>query len=180
MISVAQMQAFLEYGPDKVPMLTALRDEVIALFEKLSNGLWNARADHVQDELAECQSRVFWLRLLPVTAITSVETKAIGEATWNLEDPTAYELVRGRELRIASGYWPELVRVTYDGGYDDTTCPADIRRAILLQMQFTETRNKAGRGIMTQEAVESGSTTYAPADLHETFRLAVRAHRRFA
>ena len=181
MISVGRLSEFLKFPASQAAEVERIRLEVIELFEKLTNGLWNTRAGYVQVEEPGEEQRYLWLRLLPVVTLTSVEGKGLSDAAWTAISTSGYAVLRGKQVRSLLGSWPDLVQITYDGGYDDTTCPPEVQRALMLQAEFTYSRNREGRGALVSEGFPGGGqTTFGKADLHPFFAKVVAMRRRHA
>lgn len=159
--------------------LQSLRDAVVAQFEELTGYLWNARTGYVEileNTLRDCAD-VVWLSLSPVTTLTTVEEKARASgATWTALASTDYELIGAHRLTKLTGSFEDLVRVTYTGGYSDTTCPSAIANALLAQAKFLASRLDDQKIAISQQAFEAGSTTLLSPDVHPLFASCVKTH----
>ena len=75
--------------------------------------------------------------------------------------------------------WLRNVRVTYDGGVDDSDCPEDVREALALQCQYVLHRHRGERSVMSGVTGPSGGVTFmVSADVHPHFKAQAQLHRR--
>lgn len=175
MIDLSLLRRELSPSQDQEEYLTDIRDEVVALFEEVTGGLWNARTSYVEEFRFEARRiRSFWPKLRPVTTVTSLKWKWDRDDDYEDVDADEYERVDDRFIREHSrnrdAFWYPYVQLTYDGGYTETTCPADIRRACVLQAKFMTARNSDGRLITKSQNFEGGAGVYEENWLHPFFK----------
>jgi len=169
-----------------VAQVPILRDAVVTQWEQASGLLWTARTDYqeVISNLGSGHSTTIWLSLRPVSEVTLVEQR-----DWYRSGPAYVELdeddyaVDGHTIEKVDGCpWMGHVRVTYTGGYDEDTCPADVRLALLKQVSFLLARNSSEKIALASHASRGGggSAQYLPADYHPLFKAALIARGRKA
>lgn len=182
MISISRMRENIPALASKDAELEALRSAVEQQFEELTGFLWAERTAYVavlENSLRGEERDTVWVPLAPVTALTLVEEKMRSPgAAWSTVASTDYELVGQRRLNKLTGDWADLVRVTLTGGYSDTTCPADLQNALLVQAKLLQARTSDTMIALSQQAVEKTSANLLAPDLHPLFAQAVRSRRR--
>ena len=180
MLNIQRLREKLKFDPLEDHKLNDLRDSIIGLWEELTNGLWNYRVGHLQIlELPSTDLKKVYLELRPVVSVSLVEEKdSVWDATWRILASTEYFLLGANAIRRVSGFWKTSVRITYIGGYTDTTCPKDIQRALIVQSQFQVQRNKDEKITVKSEGFEGGSEAYLQASIHPYFQSVVSNRRR--
>lgn len=185
MITIPEFRALLEWDPDKDAELKDVLTEVIADWEMLTGRPWQKQTGRVEEIRVEHHLDTFlWLALTPVLAVTKVEERVAGSADWSTLESTGYYLKAstGRLERLG-GAWRPFVRVTYDGGYDATTCPAQVKRALVLQARFLQARMSDANLIVRGKSVSgraggSEATFLTREDFHPRFAKLAAQHRR--
>lgn len=186
MIALKDLRDRLGLNPADDDRLKIIRDAVVALWEARTNRLWEFRTGHEQefrlDELYERRGSL-WLDLCPVTAVSLVEEWNDGDDVEEL-DADEFALIRARRIIPLTSLsvgptWLQNVRVTYDGGYDDTDCPEDIREALAIQAQYVLHRHKGERSVLSGISGPGGSVQFmVSADIHPHFKAQVKLHAR--
>lgn len=120
--------------------LEGLRDAVVEQFEQMTGLLWNQRTGYVETSQIWPGQEVVFLSLRPVSSITSVEERRRSDTEYSELATSKYALDGHRLVRLDSLFWDGIVKVTYSGGYTETTCPADVRLALLKQAAFLTAR----------------------------------------
>lgn len=170
MITIARLRDALALDPTRDAELSLIRSQVIGGWEELTKMLWDERADH--EEIFEprgSQHDTLLLSLQPVTAISTVEVREAFDSGWTTLADTAYMQIGRRQLRRIDGfYWPELIRVTYDGGTD--AADESIQAAMIIQARFMISRTDAGKIITKSQNFEGGAGVFESADWHPHFK----------
>lgn len=182
MITVAELRAHSDINVDEDHELISLRAQVVALWETLTGGKWDLVAGEVLDYTpASNRENKLWLPRAPVASITSVEERYEDESTFTTLDSTSYILAvaaKGRVERLNS-HWRPRVRVTYTGGYDETTCPADIRDALFVQARYMRERIDGEKLTVKGQSNRQGVATFLDDSwLHARFKRLAQFHRR--
>lgn len=155
----------------------------VAMFEHLTNGLWEYRAAFVQEEYLQTETRRVKLQLLPVETITLVEeTDVATGTTWNEVLSTDYLVVK-RELVRPSSFWRQRVRVTYSGGYkadraSALATPLELVHALILQCVFSRQRNSEQAIAMKSQGLERVTAGYIEGDVSPTLARVAKLWRR--
>ncbi len=186
MISLKELRDRLGLKPSDDDRLRIIRKNVIALWAARTNRLWNARTDHVEEfQLEEYYQRrsPIWLALTPVSSIGKIEVWSDGNEASPTELGSGYwKLLAdvGKVTRLAqTTCWHRNVRVTYSGGYSDTTSPEDIRETLAIQAQYILHRHSGERSVMSGVSGLSGNVQFmVSADVHPHFKAQAKLHRR--
>lgn len=171
--------------------LASLRDVVVDQFERATGLLWKRREDFRQAFCnfgrpgidGQTAATTIWLPLRPVDEVTLVELRTLGTSGEYTEQATSVWALDDYRLdRIDGLTWCGYVRVTYTGGYDDESCPSDIRRALLTQAAFVHTRTANDKLVVTSHGTRgnAGSAVYEKADYCPLFSATVAARKRTA
>lgn len=177
MISLSKLRAELRLPVTDEEALADLRTAVIDQWEEATGRPWAAREDYVETFCTPGDASVLFLGLTPVTAMVKVEERDLDDSTWEELDATDY-VADGHRLERLGAYWARRVRVTYDGGYTETTCPGDIRAALAVQAKFMLARHANGMVAIKSNTGEGGSGVYEDADVHPYFRRVAMGRRR--
>ena len=176
MITSSEVRSSVELNPAKDEVVTDLRLAVIALWERLTCLLWDARTDYVEIVTPNgTEDTMIWLQLQNPSIPTLIEELIDG--TWTTVASTDYYLIRTRLTR-KTGFWASHVRVTYSGGYSATTCPADIKRALIVQAGFMYQRLADDKLIIKAVSLNNKTGLYEDADYHPYFRQTVAKYMR--
>lgn len=170
MLSISEVRSALGSNTNLEEQLESIRQGVIALWERRTGRKW---------QLATGQTQIFtalgtgvqslWIPNGPVTAVTKVEQ--LSSSTWTEITSGSYVLVDTTRIDRTDGLlFENVVKVTFTGGYDSTTCPYDIKTALLTQIKFMLARMSGDKVILRTEAFEGGASTYETADLHPYFK----------
>jgi hypothetical protein len=171
MISLSRLRAHVDLQANQEQELVAVRDEIVTAFETLTGLLFNRRTDWT--ELTALDSHDYQevlLELTPVLKIKKVEEKEPVDTEWTtLTIDTDYEFIPYRRIRRLRVPFSSRVRVTYDGGYDEQTCPQDIQRALLAQAAFVLQRNSKQNIVVESSSVQRGVVKFLDATFHPIF-----------
>ena len=190
MISIQKLRDYLKLEAGRDSDLEGIRDDVIALFEGEARQLWNKRTNYVEElrpdigagafPFSASRVRTLVLSLGPISSISKVEEKGLFENdSYSTIDPTTYVQFRERGLERLGFYWSPFVRVTYTGGYDETTAPADVQYALLVQSRFRMARTADDAKLITKsQNFEGGGGVYMDADFHPIFASTVARYKR--
>lgn len=177
MIDISDVRQLVKMDPAQEPVFQGWVDTAIAMWESATRRLWNYRAGYVQTftllELLERRRRRLWLDLAPLSAVTASEwCLANGPTTALAIAATDYAFdANTREvIRVRCSPWAEVTQFTMTGGYTVDTCPAHIKRALVIQTAYMSARTTGPALIANSQAFEKGSTSYMTADLHPLFR----------
>lgn len=172
MLKIEDLRKALELPPEKDLDLEVLRDEVIALWESVTGRLWNGRDNHVEEfSLLKDDDSIIWLNLWPITEVTKVEVRGITQSAFTELTDDQYVVGPENRLRRLNAFWLYNVKVTYKGGYDESTCPSEIRNVLLLQARFMKERHSNERIFAKGSSMQGGSTQfYEEAYLHPSFK----------
>jgi hypothetical protein len=180
MISLSRLRAHVDLQANQESELIAVRDEIITAFETLTGLRFNRRTDFT--ELTALDSREYQevlLSLTPVLKIKKVEEKEPTDATWStLVIDSDYEFIPYRRVRKIHTTFSRRVRVTYDGGYDEQTCPQDIQRALLSQASFILQRNSKQNISVQSTSVQHGVVTFLEPTFHPIFKEIAKNYQR--
>lgn len=186
MISLKELRDRLGLKPPDDDQIKILRTDVIALWEARTNRLWNKRDGHVEEfQLEETYERKasVWLELSPILSIGKIEMWDDGNEA-NLDELTTDEyktLVNVSKItRIPRGaLWLRNVRVTYDGGVDETTTPDDIQETLALQALYILHRHRGEKSVLSGISGPAGGVSFmVSADVHPHFKAQAKLHRR--
>lgn len=173
MITVSELRKEVGLPPERDNELSALRLEVISLFEKMTLCLWNEREDHIETILPSgINDHSIWIELENVVHddIEYVKEKSLSDSTFTTV--TAFKLLPGtrRLVKTDGSTWNEIVEVKYTGGYSSTTCPGDIKRALIIQARYQLERHAAEKLMVSGASVNGATATFHPkAFLHPYF-----------
>lgn len=169
--------------------LDLLRGAVEADFESRTNRLFARRVEDVEERLLPCDERVpkLWSRVSRIQT-AKIEERSLSDVDLAEVASTDYYVApEASSITRFRGCWKEVVRLTITGGYtdegkddgDDATiiCPADIKNAILTQIQFLQLRQAGPALAMSTQSFETSQTTYLAADMHPVFKQAVDRYR---
>lgn len=185
MIALSDIRSVLELPAEKDHEAIDARDDVVELWETVTDGLWLRRVDLVETIRRKAVSQyMVFTKLRPIESVSKVEVRDRG-GDWEELAATDYEVlaVDGRIDRVI-GCWGEIVRVTYTGGFTDdpqtgqAKTPQDIKRALLAQALFMQQRLEPSQIGVSSKAVEKSTTTYSRGDMHPLFEDASIRHRR--
>jgi len=186
MITLTELRALVDWDPQKDGELDDVLAEVISDWEMLTGRPWQKQTGRVDEIRVEHHlDTLLWLPLTPVLAITTVEERSAGSGDYSTLTASSYHLTAssGRLERLA-GAWKPNVRVTYDGGYDATTCPSQIKRALALQARFLAARLASpnlivkGKSVGGRAGGGGEATFFERADFHPRFIKLAQNHRR--
>ena len=180
MITTDQMRRELALPAERESEYSDLKDGVIALWEAETRLLWNARTDHVQEVRVRPQGRtMLLLELVNVSSVTSVEGKYDTDDDWTDVDEEDYEVEGDRRLVNKDGGWTyDRVRVTYTGGY--SAAPADVQRALLVQLKFENQRLGVEKVGLKGQSFQGGTGTFETGTLAPFFEAAAKRRGRKA
>jgi len=179
-LPISALRDRLRLPPDQDASLVSIRDQVIGLFESKTGARWKFEEDHVET-LYPDHDRLTLLRveLRPIVELTKVEEMDLFPgATFEEQDLAGVLVIGDRQLRKLSGFWRRVVRLTYDGGWTDATCPAEVREALLLQAAFQQERHSDQKLAVSSTNFEGGSGVYLDAEMHPVFRRCCEARAR--
>lgn len=183
MIEIADLRARLSVPVEDQARLTALRDSVVALWERSTGRLWQRQTLVELHRCPTLRNRAVFLQCFPVETVALVE-QALAGNEWVALDADDWYFDGRRTVEKNNGYWYRLVRVTYTGGFVATPAtgqhgtPSDIREALLLQAVFTYRRNDPDKIALRSEGLQDAQTAYVSADFHPAFKAAIAQHRR--
>jgi hypothetical protein len=178
MISIQRLRQEVA-DTEQETMLAEIRQSVIELWERETGRAWLLREDYQQTfRLEHDMHSTLFLELLPVTEVTLVESRRSTSTTWEEIDAATYDLAPAGMLLRVGTYWPTFVRVTYDGGYDDDSCPAAIRGALAVQARFMLRRMQDLSLTVRSQNFEGGAGVYFEPHLHPHFLSMAKAHAR--
>lgn len=172
MLKIEDLRRALQLPPDNDGELELIREEVVSLWESTTGRLWNIREDHVEEfSLLKNDDSIIWLNLWPIDAVSLVEVREITQSAYSELAADQYVIGPENRLRRLNNFWTPNVKVTYDGGYDEDTCPPDVRNVLLLQARFMKERHSNERIFAKGSSMQGGSTQfYEEAYLHPTFK----------
>jgi len=179
MISLSILRRELGLKPEDDELLIEIRQEVIDLWEEQTGRLWDIRTGYIEIVTPETvRTTKIWPSLRPISTITTIEERAARGSTWTTLDSSNYLVVRDHIENI-SVPWGDRVRITYDGGYSDSTSPLDVRKALVLQAKFMQVRFSDGKIATKSEGFEGGSVGFLEdAFIHPFFRKLAHKKRR--
>lgn len=170
MLSASEVRAALGSNVNLEPQLESIRQGVIALWERRTGRKWKLASGQTQTFSAlGAGVQSLWISNGPVSAVTKVEQ--LNDGAWEELSSDSYVLVDTTRIDRTDGLlFENVVRVTFTGGYDETTCPYDIKTAMLTQIKFMLARMSGDKVILRTEAFEGGASSFETADLHPYFR----------
>lgn len=114
-------------GSDQDGFLADLLTRATAAIETFLGRKYSSGDTTVTNELYERQGRIFWLRNLGITEITTLEVRDYRTESWVTLDSDTFDWTSGGriELNTASTF----VRVTYK--YSSGSVPADVEAACI-------------------------------------------------
>ena len=183
MISLSKLRAALHPADDD--LLPVLQASVIELWETQTKRRWQRQTVTEQFRQPAGRVRSLFLEITPVISITSVQVKTDLNTDWEDADAEDYEVLNGNHLRrnipqralaSSSSFWPSFVQVTYEGGYDEDSTPADIEQVLLLQARFMTARNADGNIILRSQNFEGGAGVFERNTFHPLFDLLAKKH----
>lgn len=184
MISMAKFREALGSVPSQESQLVALRDAVVSMWERATRMRWRSVTDY--RELfrfpSEDRPRVVFVHVMPATSVNVWEWD-VGETESDRVAVAASDLdVEPKSGRVERRveWFSERVLTLTSGGYADDECDADVRQAIVEQAKFMRARFDKSITHLSQQAFESGSTTFASGALHPMFAEMARYCRRHA
>jgi hypothetical protein len=179
MISTSRLRQELRISPNQDELVVELKSVVIDLWERATGSLWNKRTGYVEDlTIPDDEDHYYiWPALRPVTAITTIQERDRTVSSWTLLASDKY-IINGLKIEKLTDCWSSRVRLTYTGGYDETTCPQSVKRALILQAQFMTHRLGEDKIAIKSENFEGGSGTFEEAFLHPYFLQHAKQHRR--
>lgn len=182
MITVAELRGRSELNTADDHELIAIRAEVVTLWETLTGGMWDRVVDDVFDYTPpNTRSRILWLPRAPVSSILTVEERYENESTFTALQSTSFILAVAKKGRVEkfNSSWRPRVRVTYTGGYDETTCPADIRDALFVQARYMRERIQGDKLTVKGSSNRQGVATFLDDSwLHARFKKLAQFYRR--
>ncbi len=176
MISASEIRDAVNIPVENDDLVFILRDYIIDLWESITNCKWSYREGEVFTITSPYPVTQLSIPIVNVISITKVEEKDYGE---EYEEKLAgsFDSNDRTLVRLNGAYWKNLVRVTCTGGYTSATCPVDIRRALLIQVKFSNERHAKENLITRSKILEAGTAFYEDADIHPHFK-AIAARRR--
>ena len=193
MITLQEVHARLDRKAGEEAMLRGMIQSVISKFERGTRMKWRAATDQTKMfELSNNRRKEdLRVRALNVT-VTKVEQWStditeLDVLTQILEaDPTTsgndwFQVNREQAAKIEAhhGAWQKFVRVTYDCGFaalsDDY---ADVREALIAQIDFDLRRNRGEKSIMNTQSYAKGTTSYITGANCPLFLEVIEAHKR--
>jgi len=185
-ISLKELRDRLKLSPTDDDQLSIIRANVIGLWEVRTNRLWNYRAGHVQTFMLDESWQRFapaWLSLTPVdeTGTVTVEDWDDGDDPEALDEDEFTLLASSGKLVKLPRVTPWLmnVRVTYSGGFDESSCPEDVREALAIQCQYALLRHRGEKSILSGITGPAGGVSFmVSADVHPHFKAQAALHRR--
>lgn len=165
MIELSEIRQMLDVAAASDHLLPSLRAEAIAEWEHRTGALWERRTDYVRVWRAEPQ-RMIYLPLVNTTStITVAEKDEVGDAYVSLVEGEDYDYIPAQAISEASrvvrcGAWSPFVRITMTGGYLPADTPADIKRALAMQVGFLLQRWTGPRVIAENESQGDASTNF--------------------
>lgn len=177
MISVATLRRELNLGGDREELLELLRDTVVGLWESYTGALWDQRSGHVETRRVAEDTTLLQLSLRPVSSVTTVEEMDDDESDWTELEADEDFVSIGHTLRRRGTAWSPNVRITYSGGYTESTAPAQVRAALVTQARFMAKRLSNEHVEISSQNFEGGSGVFLRPDVHPLFALAAAPHR---
>lgn len=173
MISQADARSFLEKDVTDLEI-----DTVIGLFENATGGLYNYDDAYVELIFPDEKDVYIFPKLHPILSLTKIEELIAGD--WELVDPTTYSFTDRKIFDVNLNEWSYPIRVTYEGGYDETTCPQEIKTALAVQIGFMSDRLDSHKLAVDKLGISTGATTtFLDADYHPLFKRMVEKYRRY-
>jgi hypothetical protein len=174
LLTIPEFRARLNFDPEQDEQVEDILAEVTSDWEKLTGRLWEKNAAIVEEfRFTRDDDKILWLPLTPVTAVTTVEERYLDENTYTTLTSDKYFLSSGEfgRLEKLKSSWKPSVRVTYAGGYDDTDCPDGVKRALVLQARFLQSRLADENLTTKSKSTQGGSTDFfEKADFHPRFK----------
>ena len=180
MLSLSDLRERLRLPPDQDAALGPIRDHVVGLFEAKTGAKWSFAEDHVETIFPDFE-RLQLLRVerRPLLTLTKVEEMDLEVgAAFEEQDLSGYLVIGDRQIRKLSGFWRRAVRLTYDAGWTEQTCPAEVREALLLQARFQQDRHGDGLLAVSSQNFEGGGGVFLDAEVHPVFRRCCEARAR--
>jgi len=183
-ISLSQIRQAAKTKPEDEDVVELLQHAVIELWESATGLLWDKRLAHVEEFFVDPGQRTLRLSLRPVLQIVQVRERGSPASSWEPLAVAEWQFAGSGELRrlgVSAGglwSWESSVQVTYDGGYDEFTCPRDVQLALITQARFMTERNSDGKLIVKNQAFEGGSGSLHEADLHPLFQATANRRRK--
>jgi hypothetical protein len=179
MITVSEIRNRVNASPENDDELIILQSAVESQWEELTGGKSIAQTGliEVTEPIAD-NTRSLWLSLSPITTITTVEESSDAYNWSTALDVSNYVVLGKSRLKRTTGYWSKFVRITYDGGWTNTTTPQSVKLALLAQAQFMFKRLRDDLIEVSSQNFEGGNGVLLSPDLHPLFKLVAKAHTR--
>lgn len=179
-LTAQEIRLHVQTTAESEPRLRSIVAAVEQEFSNRTRRIWTkklARVDVYDDNSCE----TIFLRGYPVIANLSVKEKAAWVDPWtDLVADVDYRLDGGMLHSFRDPYWAKFVQVTADVGYEQADVPADVKRAIVLEVLRTVIRDAEERMTVVSELIpQGGTTTFLDlAREHPLFQQAVHRYRR--
>lgn len=161
-IELAEITLGLNLTLDADPLIPDLRAAAISQFELLTGAWWNERT--AVEIVMRYPLRRIYLPLQNTTAIVVEQREDAADAWVALVAEDDYEFLQASGQNSASvlelDVAPRFLRLTLTGGYSSSTVPADIKRALLLEIGFQLRRWQGGRIIADSDSRDGVTTDY--------------------
>lgn len=182
MITVAELRERVLANASHETLLAGLRSAVVALWEAKTAGKWDYVASE-QIVLRPDNGRVksIWLPRRPVASVTTVEERGEGSSTWTTLETDDFVIANNStgEIERINTFWAANLRVTYSGGYTATTCPGDIKEALIIQARYMLERYDGEKLTVRGQSFGKGAVSFLEAaDMHPLFKSIAALHRR--
>lgn len=182
MITIEELREHVRVNPEDDHELALIRSAVIGLWERLTGGLWDAKTgDIVTLRVSSTRQVSLWLPRRPITELTTVQERDVGETSWTTLETTAFFLTNENtgEVERIGRYWKQHVKITYSAGYDETTAPAEVRNALFLQARFMVERYDGEKLTVRGQNIGKGQVTFLESsDAHPHFKKLATNYRR--
>jgi hypothetical protein len=167
------VQNAIQLPPGKAARAQELADEVVDLFEQLTDRLWSWRTNQVARFSPTAGDDSLWLSLYPVAEVVSLsewtpeglqayglflpfaivdETQPSTEATAQVALTSDYDvdMEMGRITKTRVNPWARRLMVTYSGGYTSKNAPLTVTLGDLSSYAVPTTPTSIKMALLTQ------------------------------
>lgn len=181
MITVSELREQFLANPQSEEELEPLRQLVLDQWDEITGHEWALGAKERVYYL-DFESKELFLKMANPLSVTTIERRLnnVAAPTWVAVDAADYELTSRMTVRKIVGCWEIKYnyRATVNAGYDETTAPSSVRKALFIQAQFMAKRLKEEHLTVSSQNFRGGSGVLLEADYHPMFKATAGVYRR--